>query len=290
MPPPATIRKLTPADLPAALRLSRAAGWNQTPDDWRRAMELAPEGCFARVQSDRFAGTVTTCTFGDVGWVGMMLVDETCRRQGHGKALMQHALQHLDANNVTSIWLDATELGRPLYELLGFSAVGAITRFAGRFSTKREPAADASGRQVSPLHQAATSQLLSFDARMVGVDRARLLQTHCNRADKPVVVLQSADASITGYCSHRPGRLAAQIGPAAARTEAELLALLHCVLSEQAGDVFVDVADKMPEVSAWLESHGITPARRFTRMCRGDIARGLPPATSAWLSSGPEKG
>jgi hypothetical protein len=40
------LRPLTAADLPLGLHLSRQAGWNQTPDDWRRCLELQPEGCF----------------------------------------------------------------------------------------------------------------------------------------------------------------------------------------------------------------------------------------------------
>jgi hypothetical protein len=38
------VRRLTAADLPAGLALSRQAGWNQTEADWRRCLDLQPDG------------------------------------------------------------------------------------------------------------------------------------------------------------------------------------------------------------------------------------------------------
>ena len=35
---------LTAADLPLSLRLCGAAGWNQTEADWRRCLDLQPDG------------------------------------------------------------------------------------------------------------------------------------------------------------------------------------------------------------------------------------------------------
>ena len=40
------IRTMTVRDIPLGLRLARQAGWNQTEADWRRFLDLEPEGCF----------------------------------------------------------------------------------------------------------------------------------------------------------------------------------------------------------------------------------------------------
>ena len=47
MPDSATpiLRALQPRDIPAALRLSVEANWNQTADDWGTLIELSPQGC-----------------------------------------------------------------------------------------------------------------------------------------------------------------------------------------------------------------------------------------------------
>src|SRR5262245_2728474 len=113
------IRRLTPDDVPAVLRLAGAAGWNQTDADVRRLIDLAPEGCFAACAGGEVIGTVTTTAYGrELAWVGMMLVDPAHRRRGVGTALMEVALDHLRERGVATVKLDATPMGRPVYERL----------------------------------------------------------------------------------------------------------------------------------------------------------------------------
>src|SRR5262245_32370282 len=124
-----SIRALTAADIPTGMRLKEQAGWNQLESDWRRLLELQPDGCFLAEHEGRAVGTVTTCRFGGVAWIAMMLVDAAFRGRGFGRALMLHALNDLDSRGIRSIRLDATPLGRPLYESLGFVAEAEFIRF-----------------------------------------------------------------------------------------------------------------------------------------------------------------
>src|SRR5438270_5748591 len=105
------VRLLSGADLRASLQLSRTAGWNQTEADWRRCLDLQPDGCFVAEWQGTPVGTTTTCVFGNVAWIAMVLVDANHRGKGIGKALMNHALEYLDSAGVASIRLDATPLG-----------------------------------------------------------------------------------------------------------------------------------------------------------------------------------
>ena len=41
-----TLRLMTPGDIELGMRLKGQAGWNQTPADWQRFLELEPNGCF----------------------------------------------------------------------------------------------------------------------------------------------------------------------------------------------------------------------------------------------------
>jgi len=54
-----------------------------------------------------------------------------CAGKGIGKALMTHAIEYLDRRGARSIRLDATALGRPLYEKLGFAWEFTLARFVG---------------------------------------------------------------------------------------------------------------------------------------------------------------
>src|SRR5262249_32451649 len=107
---------MTEPDIALGMRLKQQAGWNQTEADWRRCLALEPDGCFVAELDSQSVGTVTTCTFGDVAWVAMVLVEETVRGRGIGRALMERALAYLESTGVRCVRLDATPLGRPLYE------------------------------------------------------------------------------------------------------------------------------------------------------------------------------
>jgi hypothetical protein len=75
------VRPLESTDIPGALRLSTQAGWNQIDADWRRLIRLWPDGCLGGWRDDgTLVATATLATFDrSVGWVGMVLVDESCR-------------------------------------------------------------------------------------------------------------------------------------------------------------------------------------------------------------------
>src|SRR5262252_245431 len=113
------IRHMNINDLALGMRLKDQAGWNQTEADWRRMLSLEPEGCFVAEWSGEAVGTTATCIFGPVAWIAMVLVEESMRGRGIGQALMEYALTFLDEARVRSVRLDATELGKPVYEKLG---------------------------------------------------------------------------------------------------------------------------------------------------------------------------
>src|SRR5437899_2322980 len=126
-----TIRLMTMDDLPLGQHLTRQAGWNQTEADWRRMLDLQPDGCFVGEGEGAPVATTTTCLFGRTAWVAAVLDEEALRRRGLGRALMQRALAFLESCGVTAVRLDATPLGRPLYEQLGFRAQFEVVRYAG---------------------------------------------------------------------------------------------------------------------------------------------------------------
>lgn len=67
---------MTPEDIPAAVRLKDAAGWNQTAFDWERFISTRPQGCFAAESEGRLIGTSATITYEDrLAWIGMVIVD-----------------------------------------------------------------------------------------------------------------------------------------------------------------------------------------------------------------------
>src|SRR5438309_2293442 len=107
-------RNMTPGDIPTGLALCRAAGWNQVARDWQLFLRCSPQGCLVAVDNGRVAGTVATINYQHCfSWIGMVLVDPTCRRQGIGLQLLKEALRILQ--NAQTIKLDATPAGHEVY-------------------------------------------------------------------------------------------------------------------------------------------------------------------------------
>src|SRR5580692_10255427 len=124
------IRALLASDVPQALALSQAAGWSQNHEDWRLAIDMNPEGCFAMEQDGAIVATTTSIRHkSELAWVGMVLTHPEFRGRGHARALTLRVLDHL--SDVRTVKLDATEMGEPLYRQLGFVEECAIERWRG---------------------------------------------------------------------------------------------------------------------------------------------------------------
>ncbi len=273
---------MTLDDVPHGMRLKRQARFNQTEADWRRFLELQPDGCFVAELEGTPVGTVTNCRFGPIGWIAMMLVEESHRRRGIGTHLMRHALAYLDASGVRTARLDATPRGRPIYEKLGFVAEYELARWEG--AAPRRDAHDA----IVPVDRELLSEVLALDAEITATPRQRLIERlYHERPD--AMVAYRAHGELRGYLTWREGENARQIGPGVALGTEAGIALGDALVGHSAGKrIFVDVPVDNAPATAWAESLGLTVQRPFTRMRRGEPVADQP--AQLWASSGPEKG
>ncbi len=276
------IRRMTAADLPLGMRLKKQARFNQTEDDWRRFLDLEPEGCFVAEMDGEPVGTVTNCVFGSIGWIAMLLVDQRVRRRGIGTRLTQHALDYLAARGVATARLDATPRGRPVYEKLGFVAEYELLRLEGPAFGAKTPAT------LAPLTPDRLKGLLALDQEATGTARRRLIERLCGERPEATWIVPAAEG-IAGYLTLRAGDNATQIGPGVALSDEAGRALGDAAMAYCAGSrVFVDVPVDNLAAMCWAESKGLIVQRPFTRMRRGEPVADHP--SLIWASSGPEKG
>src|SRR5882757_6216274 len=131
-----TLRPMTPEDIPASILLCRANRWNQLPRDLQLFLQLSPDDCRVAVKANKIVGSVTTIRYQQAfSWIGMLLVDPSCQRQGIGMQLLLEALHIL--RNEKTVKLDATPAGREVYLKMDFKDEFYLSRM--QFTKNQKP-------------------------------------------------------------------------------------------------------------------------------------------------------
>lgn len=228
----AQLRLATKADLADLMRLSTAVGWNQVEADWLRLLELEPEGCFGIEDDGRVAASATVITYGrELAWIGMVLTLPDCRGRGFATRLMERCLDYCDGRQVRTVKLDATDLGRPVYEKFGFVEEAAVERWKGTL-------AGAQRREFEHDYE--------LDRMAFGADRRALVER-------------------LGFS--RAGRVASYAGPVVARTVEEARARI--MYGGAVGATFWDLPVVNAAAVALAGELGFVAVRRLWRMRRG---------------------
>jgi GNAT superfamily N-acetyltransferase len=302
------IRRLGPDDRKRCVPLSVDRGWSPERAKW--SLLLAASEVFGVDAPDGrgLAGAVVLTRWGaDYASAGMMLVAARYGRRGLGRALMEHLLRA--AGDDATVTLFATDMGRPLYEKLGFEAVRRNVSFRGQFHAR--PASDNSKRRGALASRAGSAQaaspgspagipegarvateadlpaILSLDRAAFGADRGAILTRLPAFADRIAVLDADGQAGqaghaagpgIVGYAAtwrSEPastviGPLVAPDGEAAGRLITELAAHTRTPIR-------LDLDPDRPELPGWAHAHGLEPAGLTVVMAHGNLgSRGTP--------------
>jgi GNAT superfamily N-acetyltransferase len=263
------LRAMTKADICAAQRLKKIAGWNQTEADWERFLEAGEAGCFVAELDGQVCGTATTISFESrFAWIGMVLVDPACRGRGIGTRLLEQTIAYLDARRIPCVKLDATPQGRPIYEKLGFLPEHEIERW-----TMRRPPVQ--GTELSGAGSPADfppsllQDIFETDRELFGADRSFLLKSLDQQAPDFTAGI-TAEGRLQGYTLGRRGSCADQLGPWMANDTSTARKLLERFLTRSIRDVLIVDCPKSNRVAGHLlQPFGFSYTRPLTRMYRG---------------------
>ncbi len=213
----------------------------------------------------------------DLASVGMMLVAARYGRCGLGRALMEHVIAEAGGATVT---LFATDMGRPLYEKLGFQPVRRSVSFVGAF--RPGPAGTSAPAGAAGFTRAATEAdlpaILAVDRAAFGADRSRVLTRLPSFADRIAVLADHSEPGISGYAAAwRNTPSSTVIGPLVAPDAQAAEQLIVDLAAHAHGSIRLDLDPDRPELPAWAHKHGLEPVSRTLVMARGELTdRGAP--------------
>jgi predicted N-acetyltransferase YhbS len=293
------IRALGPGDLAACSALAVDRGWAPETAKWALLLETSEAfGIDAPDGVSRLAGAVVLTRWGaDLASVGMMLVAARYARRGLGQALMEHLLAAAGDATVT---LYATDMGRPLYEKLGFKQVRRHVGMAGWFhdpplrldnSKKREAQrgrrAGGPAHFVRPAGERDLPAIRAVDRAAFGADRGAILTRLPGFAERVIVLDSNGDSSgggtgqrIAGYAAAWRNGDVTVIGPVVAPDTGAAKALITELARGARGPVRLDLDPDRADLPAWAHARGLRPVAANPMMAHGDHpAPGIP----SWL-------
>ena len=264
------IRRLGPDDGARCAALSVDRGWSPEPAKWSLLLTASEVFGVDAPDGRGLAGSVTLTSWGaDYAAVGMMLVAARYERRGLGRALMEHLLRA--AGDDATVTLFATDMGRPLYEKLGFTPVRRNVSFVGRFRA----ASGHDGHGVRAATEADLPAILDLDRAAFGADRGRILTRLPAFADRIAVAEASGPAGqgIAGYAgAWRNTPASTVIGPLVAPDGETARRLVTALAAGAPTPVRLDLDPDRTELPGWVHAYGLEPADRRVAMAHGEVA------------------
>ncbi len=116
----------------------------------------------------------TTIQHLDTVWLAHIAVHPEFRNQGLGKALTSALMESLDPEIFKTIYLDATDLGYPVYKKLGFELEMEYIHMEGEYTDLhlRDP------ESVIPYHEKYRMEVLELDKSTSGENRTIILNEY----------------------------------------------------------------------------------------------------------------
>lgn len=277
-------RVMKQTDLGFFMNLMDMVGWGMTPGDYDRILRFSPEGCFIASQDDSDLGIVVTVNYGDIAWIGNLVVLPETRGKGIGAKLMQYAIDYLVSTGTKAIRLDGVPLAIPLYRRLGFKDEYWSLRFLG--TAQRHPETTS-----KPMTQGDLDAVNRLDQSVFKAPRREILE-YVYQKYPDLCFTSWTDGELVGYIMAKDAKGQVKIGPWIAIQGYSAVAenLLYSVMNMRVGEaLWVGVPEGNQTGVSILEKNGFDRLPSSLRMCYGDC-RVVEDVVSVYGLGGPDKG
>ena len=252
-------RPMTAGDLAGAESIGAEVGWPGRRVRFDFFLRHPFCEAFAAEVEGEMVGMGFGTRNGTVGWLGLICVSPRNRRCGIGSALTERVADRLEKLGCGTLVLTATEMGRPVYERLGFRTETFYHEYSGPGLEREAP--EPGVRRMSPEDLPAVCAL---DLRLTGEEHSHLL--HAFEGSGWLATCE--DGGVRGY--HLPVPWGG--GPLIAGDidAGRALVRLVRVLAGPGGSAGFWLAAENERGRGYMESIGFEERRRLPRMIRGE--------------------
>jgi predicted N-acetyltransferase YhbS len=175
------VRAATAGDITAMSGVLERAGLSSSrPEILEFSLASSSTRMFVGCREGLVVGVAGCVRFGRTGWLGNVAVDADCRGLGLGRAISQTAVDCLHQARVETVLLTATELGKPIYERLGFADEGVSY---GIWEQQRQLIIGSD--RPAMVQPGQIDEAIRQDADATGEDRRSYLAPFADRARVP---------------------------------------------------------------------------------------------------------
>lgn len=256
-------RAMNAHDIEHGYAMTQQLKWPHRREDWLQALALG-EGVVIEEQG-KMLGCAMLWRWGErAATIGLVMVDSQQQGRGLGKQLMLTLLEKVPDYNVR---LHATEMGKGLYEKLGFVTTGQILQHQTRSLEAAPTVSLPAGLQLRRAQAQDAHTLTALDQQAHGMLRPLLINHLITQHQ--TVLLEDAQGEVHGFASLRRFGHGWAIGPVIANDFAVAQALVASLMQGLRGEfVRIDTDAALP-LAAWLATLGLAQVDNPTTMVRG---------------------
>jgi len=128
--------------------------------------------------AERMVAVGNTILYKDTAWLSQIIVHPAYRNRGLGKAITQELIDQIDKQQYKTILLDATSLGYPVYQKLGFETISEHLHF----SANETASAFEKSTSIVPVDEHHHEAIFQLDKLATGEQREKKLMEKLHEA------------------------------------------------------------------------------------------------------------
>lgn len=245
--------------------MSQALNWPHRREDWAIGIQLG-EGVVIEEQGEVIGSAILWRWGDEAATIGLVIVANQHQGRGLGKQLMLALLEKVPGYNVR---LHATEMGKGLYEKLGFVTCGKIMQYQTPSLNSVPTVQIPTGLTLSTATQDDQDRLVQMDQAAHGLYRPELIAHLID--DNQTAMLQDDAQQARGFASLRRFGRGWVIGPIIADSFPVAQALTAALMQGLKGEYLRMDTDAALPMAAWFESLGLSNVDSPVTMVRGDV-------------------